>query len=155
MTDGDSNIAADALDDDRFPSSSKCDANWLADGCYGANPLWRAERGHAMQNSRRNVTLRPIDAENRASCLALSVSEEQTGLIASNAKSLEWVDRNPKCVPVGIYVDDEMVGFAMYEPRGNDVFSVHRFMVDQRHQRKGIGLQAMWLVMEQIVSLGA
>ena len=57
-------------------------------------------------------------------------------------------------MPLGIYADGEMVGFAMYEPRGNNVFSVHRFMIDNRHQRKGIGLRAMQLVMERISSLG-
>jgi diamine N-acetyltransferase len=42
----------------------------------------------------------------------------------------------------------------MYEPRGNDVFSVHRLMIDAKHQRKGIGFRAMQLVMDQIWSSG-
>ena len=88
------------------------------------------------------VSLRPIDDTNRDACVVLSVTEAQTKLIAPNSKSLAWADTNPRCVPLGIYADGEMVGFAMYEPRGNNVFSVHRFMIDNRHQRKGIGLQA-------------
>ena len=47
-----------------------------------------------------------------------------------------------------------MVGFAMFEPRGNDVYSVHRFMIDKRKQRTGIGIRAMRLLMDKISSLG-
>ena len=32
-----------SLNDDRFPLSSKYDAKWVIDGCFGANPLWLAE----------------------------------------------------------------------------------------------------------------
>ncbi len=100
------------------------------------------------------VSLRQIDDTNRDACVALSVTGAQTKLIAPNSKSLAWADTNLRCMPLGIYADGEMVGFAMYEPRGNNVFSVHRFMIDNRHQHKGIGLQAMQLVMERISSLG-
>jgi diamine N-acetyltransferase len=98
--------------------------------------------------------LQPIDDTNRDVCVALSVTKAQTKLIAPNSKSLAGADANPRCVPLGIITDGEMVGFVMYEPRGNEVFSIHRFMIDRRHQRKGIGLQAMQLVMERISSLG-
>ena len=100
------------------------------------------------------VLLRPIDETNRDACVALSVTETQTKMIAPNSTSMAWADTNPLCVPLGIYFDGEMVGFAMYEPRGNNVFSVHRFMIDMRHHRKGIGLRAMQLVMERISTLG-
>jgi diamine N-acetyltransferase len=96
----------------------------------------------------------PIGDADRDACVALSVAETQEKLIAPNLRSLAWADTNTRCVPLGIYADGEMVGFAMYEPRGNDVFSVHRFMIDNRQQRKGIGLRAMQLVMERISSLG-
>jgi diamine N-acetyltransferase len=42
----------------------------------------------------------------------------------------------------------------MFEPRGNDVFSVHRFMIEAGCQRQGIGLRAMQLLMEKIWTLG-
>lgn len=100
------------------------------------------------------VSLQPIDNTNREACVALSVTEAQTQLIAPNSHSLAWADTAPQCVPMGIYRDGELVGFVMYESRGNDVFSVHRFMIDQHHQRKGIGLRAMQLVMERIWALG-
>lgn len=101
-----------------------------------------------------DISLRPIDDTNRHECVALSVTEAQDKLIAPNSKSLAWADINTRCVPLAVYADGKMVGFAMYEPRGNDVFSVHRFMIDCRHQRNGIGLNAMQLVMGTISSLG-
>ena len=101
-----------------------------------------------------NVSLRPIDDTNREACVALSVTEAQAKLIAPNSKSLAWADANPRCVPLGIYSDGEMVGFAMYELRGNEVCSLHRFMIDIRHQRKGTGLRATQLVLDKISSLG-
>ena len=48
-----------------------------------------------------------------------------------------------------------MIGLAMYEPRGNEVFSVHRLMIDRSFQGKGAGHGAMQLVMEELFSLGA
>jgi diamine N-acetyltransferase len=101
-----------------------------------------------------DVSLRSIDETNRPKCIALHVTQAQEKLIAPNWKSLEWADANSRCVPLAIFADDELVGFAMFEPRGNDVFSVHRFMIDASHQRQGIGSRAMQLLMEKIWALG-
>ena len=86
--------------------------------------------------------------------MALRVSESQASMFAPNSKSLEWAKANPNCVPLAICANHELVGFAMYEPRGHDIFSVHRFMIDARYQRKGIGFQAMVMIIEKIRSLG-
>jgi diamine N-acetyltransferase len=43
-----------------------------------------------------------------------------------------------------------MVGFLMYEPRGNEVVSLHRFMIDAKFQGQGMGRQAMELALEEI-----
>lgn len=80
---------------------------------------------------------------------------KQSPLIAPNSNSLAWADLNPRCDPMGVYRDDQMIGFAMCEPRGNKVFSVHRLMIDQSFQRQGAGLLAMQLVMDKIFSPGA
>jgi diamine N-acetyltransferase len=100
------------------------------------------------------VSLRPIDKTNEDVCAALRVTEDQTGLIAPNTKSLEWAKDNPNCVPLAVYADDVMIGFVMYEPRGNGVFSIHRCMIDAKYQRQGFGRRAMELTIEQIRELG-
>ena len=38
-----SKITVNMLKDNRFPLSSEYDPDWLADGCFGANPLWLTE----------------------------------------------------------------------------------------------------------------
>lgn len=43
----------------------------------------------------------------------------------------------------------------MYEPRGSTVFSLHRFMIDAVHQRQGLGLAAMRLIMQRMFAQGA
>ena len=82
------------------------------------------------------------------------MSDEQAGLIAPNARSLAWARADPDCVPLAVYADDGaddvMVGFVMYEPRGNGVFSIHRCMIDAQHQRRGFGRRAMELTIERI-----
>ncbi len=100
------------------------------------------------------ISLQNIDDTNRPICLALGVGEDQTSLVASNSKSLEWARKNPANVPRAICEDETVVGFVMYEPRGDEVFSVHRLMVDRQWQGRGIGRRAMELVIEEIHRLG-
>jgi diamine N-acetyltransferase len=100
------------------------------------------------------ICLRNIDETNREACVALRVREDQASLVASNSRSLEWVQRNPAIVPQVIYEGETVVGFLIYEPRGNRVFSVHRLMVDAQWQGRGIGRRAMELVIEEIRRLG-
>ena len=100
------------------------------------------------------VSLRPIDETNEGVCVTLRVTEKQAGLIAPNTKSLEWAKTNANCVPLAVYADDVMIGFVMYEPRGNGIFSIHRCMIDAKYQRQGFGRRAMELTIEQIRQLG-
>jgi diamine N-acetyltransferase len=96
------------------------------------------------------IYLQNIDETNQEACVALRVHEDQVSLVASNSKSLEWARRNPAMVPQVICEGETVVGFLMYEPRGNRVFSVHRLMVDAQWQRRGIARRAMELVIEEI-----
>jgi diamine N-acetyltransferase len=82
--------------------------------------------------------------------MALQVAPEQRPLIASNEQSLSQASANAACVPIAVCLARAVVGFLMYEPRGKGVVSLHRFMVDHRYQRRGIGLSAMHLLIEQL-----
>lgn len=100
------------------------------------------------------VTLEPVGSHNRDACIALRVAPDQRPLIATNERSLLQASANAACVPMAMLRNDEVVGFLMYEPRGNEVVSLHRFMVDQRHQRRGIGRQVMHQLIEQLQHSG-
>lgn len=94
------------------------------------------------------VDLRPIGEENRADALALSVAPGQEGMIETTAQCLAEADADARWKPTGIYVDGEMVGFAMYgsfsTPReGRERLWLDRLLIDGRHQGKGYGAKAL------------
>ena len=100
------------------------------------------------------INLKSVNPENEVACSSLEVKEDQAGLIAPNAKSIEWAKANPKSVPLAVYTDTTLVGFVLYEPRGNDVFSIHRVMIDRRHQKRGIARRSMELTIAEIKKRG-
>ncbi len=91
-----------------------------------------------------NINFREIDKSNYSTCISLKVGEHQTNYVASNAFSLVQAFYEEKLYPLGIYNDNEMVGFLLYdydEELGGWSFS--RFMIDIKHQNKGIGSKAL------------
>ncbi len=100
------------------------------------------------------VTLESIDRHNWRRCIALQVREDQVNLIAPNVYSLVQAKACPECVPLAVYDDDTMIGFVMYEPRGNTIFSIHRCMIDAQHQQRGFGRRAMELTISRIRQRG-
>ncbi|MCH5263116.1 MAG: GNAT family N-acetyltransferase [Lachnospiraceae bacterium] len=93
--------------------------------------------------------LRKIDNSNIEECIALSVTEEQAQYIAPNQDSLKDANDNPAVArPFAIYIDDRMVGFAMFafdedyeDP--NDRYWLWRFMIDKDLQGRGYGCAAL------------
>jgi len=93
------------------------------------------------------VELREITEHNLDECLALRVADHQNDFVASNAHSLAqaWVQYDA-AYPFAIYADDVMVGFIMmgfYKRKG--VYTLWRFMIDERFQGKGYGRAALLL----------
>jgi diamine N-acetyltransferase len=101
------------------------------------------------------ITLKPVTPQNREAVCALQVHEHQRNLIATNSESMRNADISPTAVPKAIYRENELVGFLLYQPRGNDVFSLHRMMIDANHQRQGIGRGAIKLAIQEMEQLGA
>ena len=104
------------------------------------------------------VHLRRVTMDNFGECIRLAVEESQTGLVASNAKSLAEASVNPTLFPLAIYdaavVGYEkprlpMVGFTMYEVTAGDGF-ILRLMVDRKFQRQGYGRAAMVEVIRRL-----
>jgi diamine N-acetyltransferase len=103
------------------------------------------------------VTLREITAETVRAVIKLAVAEYQNRFVAPNAVSLAQALFAPEAWYRAIYLGDEPVGFVMLAdeslldpmPRNPQV-GVWRFMVDAKHQRKGVGRAAMLLVIEHV-----
>ncbi|MER7816438.1 GNAT family N-acetyltransferase [Streptomyces sp. NPDC096153] len=97
-----------------------------------------------------HVHLREITDDNRDAVRALRVRGDQKQFVASVSKSLKEAAKTPEARPWfrAVYRDDEPVGFVMlaWRPPGGPYRGRHflwRFLVDKRHQRRGVGREAL------------
>ena len=101
------------------------------------------------------LQLRQVSAENFQECIKLKVKDGQRDFCASNLYSIAESKVEPLAIPVCIYADGVMVGFAMYGPEQSDngmIMSIDRFMIDRRFQGRGYGKLAFAELIETIRS---
>ncbi len=103
------------------------------------------------------VTLTEITRDSIATVLALAVAPDQRRLVATNAESIAEAHFRKGAWFRAIEADGEPVGFVMlFDPslpgatmeaddRPDDLM-LWRFMIDHRHQRRGIGRAALDLI---------
>jgi diamine N-acetyltransferase len=103
------------------------------------------------------VTLRQITSETVRAVTSLSVAPGQEHFVASNAVSLAQALFSDEAWYRAIHADEELVGFVMLAdetlkptPPASPKIFLWRFMLDQRHQRRGIGREAIRLVLEHV-----
>lgn len=90
------------------------------------------------------MEFRKIDKSNYQDCILLKVDESQKRFVADNARSLVEAAFEDGLYPLGIYHEDEMIGFVLYDY--DETFpgwSMSRFMIGKQHQGKGYGKQAV------------
>ncbi|MEC1984314.1 GNAT family N-acetyltransferase [Bacillus cereus] len=99
----------------------------------------------------KKIYLKPIDKSNWEEAIRLSVKEEQQTFIASNLYSIAEVQFLDNFYAYGIYFDEKMIGFTMFgiDPDDNNYW-IYRLMIDEKFQGKGIGKQAIYLVIDEI-----
>ncbi|PEP73616.1 spermidine acetyltransferase [Bacillus toyonensis] len=99
----------------------------------------------------KKIYLNPIDKNNWEEAIRLSVKEEQQIFIASNLYSIAEVQFLDNFYAKGIYLDEKMIGFTMFgiDPDDNNYW-IYRLMIDENFQGKGIGKQAISLVIDEI-----
>ncbi|MDU0813958.1 GNAT family N-acetyltransferase [Bacillus siamensis] len=92
------------------------------------------------------IEIRAVTEENRADILALQVSESQALFIETAEECLQDAEDCRHYQPAGLYVDGELVGFAMYgwfpeydEENKNGRVWLDRFFIDERYQGRGLG----------------
>ncbi|MEQ7052032.1 GNAT family N-acetyltransferase [Paenibacillus alvei] len=99
------------------------------------------------------ITLKNIDQDNWEESINLRPSEEQSKFIASNLYSIAEVQFLPGFVAQAIYEDEQMIGFTMYGLDADDGnYWIYRFMIDEKHQSRGYGKQALQLLMDELRS---
>ena len=100
-------------------------------------------------------SLRPVTRDNVEALIALTVADDQRGLVAPVVRSLAHAACSPASRPLAIYADGaEPVGLLLlWDGRRSadapsDELYVWRLLVDARHQRRGYGGQAMRAIAE-------
>ena len=103
------------------------------------------------------VTLCEITADTVRAVIKLAVTDYQNRFVAPNAVSLAQALFAREAWYRAIYLADEPVGLVMLSDDSlldpvpeNPQVAVWRFMVDAKHQRKGVGRAAMLMVIEHV-----
>lgn len=97
------------------------------------------------------LSLKPIDKNNWVEAIKLSVKDEQQSFIASNLYSIAEVQFLENFYTKAIYLDNKIIGFTMFGIDSDDGnYWIYRLMIDKGFQGKGIGLQSIHLVIEEI-----
>ncbi|MEM8980795.1 MAG: GNAT family N-acetyltransferase [Pseudomonadota bacterium] len=102
-----------------------------------------------------NVTLEKVARANFEEVIDLELEASQEKNLPSNVYSIAESSLSDTFHPRVICLDGEVVGFLMYQfgeigDFDEDECTIWRFMVDLKHQNKGIGKIAMGLALEDI-----
>ena len=96
---------------------------------------------------------RDIDKSNYNECISLRVGEHQKNYVASNMYSLVQASYEDGLYPLGIFNEDEMIGFLLYDyDEELNGWSFSRFMIDIKYQNKGFGRKALEKFLEYFQS---
>jgi diamine N-acetyltransferase len=105
-----------------------------------------------MKNSNPEVSLREVTKETLRDITRLRVRPEQGRFVATNAESIAEAYFSPDVAWFrAIYADDTPVGFVMLaDNAAEERYYLWRFMIDARHQGRGIGQKALELLFEYV-----
>ncbi len=113
------------------------------------------------------VRLEKVNAKNVWDILKLHVAKEQEDFVAPNDLSIIEayisITGNGHAFPFGIFNNEQPVGFLMIGYDVDDSFenppqiaygnySIWRFMIDEKYQKKGYGKEALRLALEYVRS---
>ena len=90
------------------------------------------------------MEFREVDKSNYWDCIALTVDDSQVDFVADNKQSLVEAAYEDGLYVLGIYNEDTMVGFLLYDY--DETFpgwSLSRFMIGKQFQGKGYGKHAV------------
>ena len=95
----------------------------------------------------RLISLKEITKDNIDEVLALKVDESQGAFVSSNGDSLAQAYVYPETAfPFAVYEDSTVVGFIMMGYYGaKSYYTLWKFMIDSRYQRRGYGRKALEL----------
>ena len=93
------------------------------------------------------VCLKPVSRENLDEVLGLRARDDQKSFVSTTAESLaQAYVYSQTAFPFAVYDDQKVVGFIMmgfYEEK--QYYTLWKLLIDQNHQHKGYGRQALQL----------
>lgn len=105
------------------------------------------------------VIVRPLQRQEWDAARALRVLPIQESLVAPVMDSLASADQFPGAVPVGVFSSGTLVGFLMAQPvpfrEGGEDYLVWDYLIDARHQGRGLGRAGMEGAIEFAAGAGA
>ena len=120
---------------------------------------------HTFELKNKNVRLEKVNPDNFDDLYDLEVTEPQKNFVASNrysmAEAYAHLSNGDFVQCFGIYDGETPVGFAMIghdiEEDGspesvNKCYLLWRFMIDQRYQGKGLGRDALHLLLDWVLT---
>lgn len=100
-----------------------------------------------------NIYFKNIAADNWREAIALKIAKEQEVYLPhSNLISIAESKFYPKWTTLGIYKDEDIIGFSMYGPedeRDKEIWLI-RYMIDEKYQGQGYGKYALEKLIEKI-----
>ncbi|MBN3527383.1 GNAT family N-acetyltransferase [Paenibacillus apiarius] len=98
-----------------------------------------------------SICIRAVTPANWKECIELKPKKEQEGFIATNLYSIAEAQFLDNFTCKAIYLDETMIGFAMFGIDADDHnYWIYRFMIDRNYQGRGYGKQAMLLILDDI-----
>jgi diamine N-acetyltransferase len=102
------------------------------------------------------ITLKDINHDNWRECIQLKLQAEQEHFLSSNLYSLVQASYQKtelySFVPLGVYRDETMVGFIMWDEIPNKgTYVIPRVMIDAKYQGNGYAKQAIKEVIRTIM----
>lgn len=101
------------------------------------------------------IAIHDVTEVNKEEILGLRVATSQTDFIETTRQCLDEAKEYTQFKPVGLYVDKELVGFAMYgrflDTRGNHRVWLDRFLIDAHYQGRGYGKTMLNALIDKLV----
>ena len=104
-------------------------------------------------NEKRKISIRKIDENNNQDVLNLKIKPEQQDYIESVADCLKEAHELSLWRPVGLYDQNQLIGFAMYglwHEKNQKRVWLDRFLIDKQYQGKGYGKQFLDVLLTHI-----
>ncbi|MCG7334441.1 GNAT family N-acetyltransferase [Sporosarcina sp. ACRSM] len=102
-----------------------------------------------------NIAIHDVTKDNEKEILGLHVAKSQMNFIETTQQCLKEAKECALFKPVGLYADNELVGFAMYgrfqNENENSRVWLDRFLIDARYQGKGYGTIMLQALMQKLV----